>query len=140
MIHPSEMSLLSLIALALLPVPTSVAIDSKVDVCRVSAIPANWIGKKVRVEGYIVDLSSHGFVLVSARGCTGHGQLVLLTSLVDGTMAWQSAFAESAGPKRAVLIGRVRWTQARAGGRIPALKVFHVESIARREARSDELS
>ena len=144
MIHPSDMKHGLLRALVLLSVPTLATAtpsgQSAIDVCRIAAAPENWIGAKVRVEGYVIDLSSHGFVLVSGRGCTGHGQLGLLTNSVDGAPTWRSAFGKSSGPKRAVLIGRVRWTRAQMGGRNAALVVLQVESIADREAHLDELS
>jgi hypothetical protein len=40
-------------------------------VCWVSANAGKLIGKRVRVSGYVVDLSSHGFVLTGKRGCDG---------------------------------------------------------------------
>ena len=134
----------SSIVLAVL-VPATLAIAAsgkqpKLDVCRVAAQSADWIGKVVRVEGYVVNLGTHGYVLTSGRGCAGRGQLGLSTDQIDGTAIWQKAFASSDGPKRAVLIGKIRWEQARMGGRNPALELQRVESISSREARLSGLS
>lgn len=143
-IHSLDMKHRPTITLAILIAPTlATATPSrhpKIDVCRIAATPKNWIGKAVRVEGYVVDLSSHGFVLTGGRGCMGHGQLGIVTNLIDGAPIWRNAFAGSSGPKRAILIGRVHWTRAQMGGRNPSLEVLRVESIAAHEARWDELS
>jgi hypothetical protein len=104
-------------------------------VCVASANAPKLAGKRIRVEGYIFDLSSHGFVLASKRSCQSRGQLGLLTNRVHDTQVWRGAFAKSMGPKRAVLIGVVQWRKARdGGGQVPVLAVERVESIAAREA------
>jgi hypothetical protein len=143
-IHPLDMNHRPTIALAILIAPTLATATPgshpKIDVCRIAATPEDWIGKAVHVEGYVVDLSSHGFVLTGGGECTGHGQLQLFINLIDRTPIWRNAFAGSSGPKRAILIGRVHWTRAQMGGRNPSLEVLRVESIAAREARWDELS
>ena len=143
-IHSLDMKHCPTITLAILIVPTLATATPtrhpKIDVCRIAASPKNWIGKAVRVEGYVVDLSSHGFVLTGGRGCMRHGQLGIVTNLIDGAPIWRNAFAGSSGPKRAILIGRVHWTRAQMGGRNPSLEVLRIESIAAHEARWDELS
>jgi hypothetical protein len=108
---------------------------SAVPVCQIAHDAAKLIGKRVRVSGYIWDLSSHGFVLTSKRRDCNVGQLGLWTEDVDSSPTWRSAFANSLGPKRAVLVGTVRWQHARFGkGRNPALTVERIEYLGRREA------
>ena len=104
-------------------------------VCEVARDAAELIGKRVRVEGYIWDLSSHGFVLTGKRRDCKVGQLSLWTENVDSSPTWRRAFANSLGPKRAVLVGTVRWQRARfSGGRNPSLTVERVEYVSQREA------
>ena len=104
-------------------------------VCQVARDAAKLIGKRVRVEGYVWDLSSHGFVLTGKRRDCKVGQLGLGTEHVKSRPTWRKAFANSQGPKRAILVGTVRWQKAGfSGGRNPALTVERVEYIGRREA------
>jgi hypothetical protein len=109
-------------------------------VCRVSAEARDWVGKRIVVQGYIVDLGSHGFALVSGRECKTNGQLALFTGNVGGSAIWQKAFTGSIGPKHAVLIGVVRWERARVSGHVPALEVEQVASIANHEADLSKVS
>lgn len=129
-----------LAALAMLTiVPSAAAQGRTLPVCHVSADAAKFIGKRVRVEGYIFDLSSHGFVLASKRNCKGRGQLGLWVQRVADTPVWRKAFTDSGGPKRAVLVGVVRWNKLRYGaGRNPALTVERVVSISSREADPED--
>jgi len=93
------------------------------------------IGKRVTVEGYIFDLSSHGFALIGKRReCLG--ALFLLTEQVDSGAIWRKAFANSLGPKRAVLVGTVGWQQPHFGGsgHVPALRVERVQFLSPHEA------
>lgn len=53
---------------------------------------------------------------------------------VSESTRWQSAFAASDGPKRAILIGVIRRETARYDGVIPGLDVERIESISAREA------
>jgi hypothetical protein len=104
-------------------------------VCQVARDAAKLIGKRVRVEGYVWNLSSHGFVLTGKRRDCKSGQLGLWTKDVADNVTWRSAFATSLGPKKAILVGTVRWQQARfSGGRNPALTVERVEYLSPREA------
>lgn len=112
-----------------------VAAGQPAHVCQVSHAAAKLIGKRLRVEGYIWDLGSHGFVLSGKRDDCKAGQLGLWTNQVNGSPAWRNAFANSLGPKRAVLVGTIRWQEARFGaGRHPALTVERVEYVSPREA------
>ena len=110
---------------------------SKIDVCRVAANPTVWIGKQLRVEGFIIDLSSHGVVMASSRKCKTRGQVQLYVQSVFRTTAWNNVFTATAGPRKAVLIGTLTW---QGGGRSPALEVSRVESISASDAHWDELS
>jgi hypothetical protein len=104
-------------------------------VCQVARDAAKMIGQRVRVEGYVWDLGSHGFVLTGKRRDCKAGQLGLWTDHVDSNPAWRKAFAQSLGPKRAILIGTVRRQQARfSKGRNPGLTVERLEYLSQREA------
>jgi hypothetical protein len=103
-------------------------------VCEVVRAAGKLIGKQVRVEGEVWDLGTHGFALTSRRPGCENGQLGLWTDHVDGSSIWRRAFSNSSGPKRAILIGIVRWGKPRfAAGRNPALTVTRVEHLSRRE-------
>jgi hypothetical protein len=95
-------------------------------VCDVSRDAGKLIGRRLRVEGYVLNLGSHGLVLTGARRDCELGQLVLRIDHVANNKAWQKAFANSLGPKRAILVGTVGWERARFGGRNPALTVEQV--------------
>jgi len=128
-------ALLTGFALLLFATPGQSAAPPPLSVCAASESATKFIGKRVRVEGYIFDLSSHGFVLASDRTCKSRGQLKLvIKNGVYESEVWRKAFAKSLGPKRAILVGIVHWRDARAGGRAPALLVERVEYIANREA------
>jgi hypothetical protein len=106
-----------------------------VPVCQVIRNNTKLIGKRVTVEGYIFDLSSHGFALIGKRReCLG--ALFLLTEQVDSGAIWRKAFANSLGPKRAVLVGTVGWQQPHFGGsgHVPALRVERVQFLSPHEA------
>lgn len=103
-------------------------------VCEVARDAAKLIGKRVRVEGYVWDLGSHGFVLTGRRQDCKFGQLGLWTQHVDSSPTWRKAFATSLGPKRAILVGIVRWQKTRLGGRNSALTIERVDYLSRREA------
>ena len=107
-------------------------------VCELARNAAKLTGKRLQVEGYILSLSSHGFVLVGKRrDCAS--QLALRIDNVNGTDAWRKAFATSLGPKRAMLVGTVGWEKARAtGGRNPSLAVEQVVYLSQREADADD--
>lgn len=128
---------LSTFSLGLLPLSPAVAVrqSAPTTVCQVARDAAKLIGRRVRVEGYIFDLSSHGFVLIDKRQACKAGQLGLWTQHVNGSPAWHKAFANSLGPKRAILVGTVRWQKARvSGGRNPALAIERVEYLGQRDA------
>jgi len=135
------MKLCSALALTVLMLPAlSTAAPRnlpKINVCRVAANPTIWIGKELRVEGFIVDLHSHGVVMGSSRKCKSHGQVELYVQSVFRTTAWDNVFTSTAGPRQAILIGTLIWQE---GGRAPALEVSRVESISASDARWDELS
>ena len=122
-----------LIAFALtLPASASDVANSmpKRTVCDVHANARRLTGKRVRVEGYIFDLMSHGIVLAPGRHqCSG--LLGLEISEVEGKSAWKRF---DGGPMRATLVGTVMWEPARLGGFNPALKVERVESLARKDS------
>ena len=122
------------VALGAAAKPASGAPQKPLSVCTVSTDAPRFVGKRVRVEGYIFDLGSHGFVLASKRSCKEQGQLKLQIRWVSETKVWQSAFANSDGPKRAILIGVIRWKSARYQGVIPGLDVERVAWIAARDA------
>lgn len=104
-------------------------------VCQVARDAAKLIGKQMRVEGYVWDLGSHGFVLTGKRQDCKVGQLSLWTEQVNSSPTWRKAFANSQGPKRAILVGTVRWQKAGfSGGRNPALTVERIEYVSRSEA------
>ena len=106
-----------------------------VSVCKVVLTAGKLIGKQVRVEGNVWNLGTHGFALTGRRPDCGDGQLGLWTSHVDRSSIWQRAFSNSSGPKRAILIGVVRWEKPRfTAGRNPALTVTEVEYLSQREA------
>ena len=104
-------------------------------ICQISRDAAKLIGKRVKVEGYIFNLGSHGFVLTGKRrDC--NAVLGLWTANVDGTPMWRRAFENSLGPKLAVLIGIMKWQQPHFGGpgHVPALTIEHVQYLSQREA------
>ena len=107
--------------------------------CQVAHDAARLIGKRVRVEGYIWNLSSHGFVLAGRRRDCRVGQLRLWTDSVDGSAIWQKVFRQGLGPNRAILVGTVRWHQARFGdGHNPGLRVERIEYLSQREANVED--
>jgi hypothetical protein len=101
--------------------------SASTSICQVSRDAAKLIGKRLRVEGYVFNLGSHGFVLVGKRReC--EGQLVLRIGHPGSSKAWRAAWNDgSLGPKRAILVGTVGWQKARlTDGRNPALTVEQV--------------
>lgn len=111
-----------------------------IPVCKISTEAREWIGKRVTVEGYIVDLGTHGFVLVASAGCKQFNQLGLTVNQVEGTAIWRNAFSTSLGPKRGILVGVVQWRRAPMGGFNPDLQVERIVSIAKHEADSSQVS
>lgn len=110
-----------------------------VPVCQVARNAEALIGKRVRVEGYVLNLSSHGLVLTAKRRDCDAGQLSLWTELVDSDPAWRAVFPRSFGPRRAILVGTVRWQPARFGsGRNPALTVERVDYLSRINAKDKD--
>jgi hypothetical protein len=110
------------------PAPTSV--------CQVIRNAAKLTDKRLRVEGYVSDLGSHGFVLIGKRrDCREEGILVLRIGRVRSNEAWRKAFAGSAGLKRAILVGKVGWVPSQYfGGRNPALTVERVIYLSQQQA------
>ena len=109
--------------------------SSTLHVCQVARHASDLIGHRVRVEGYVLDLGSHGFVLVGRRRECTAGQLGLWTADVGNSPTWRTAFSTSVGPKRAILVGIVRWEQAHFGtGHKPALRLERVEYLSQRDA------
>lgn len=138
------MNYLSPIAAAALLLATAanpaVTNRATISACRVAATPAAWVGKEVRIEGYIVNLSSRGFVLVAARGCRAGSLLGLQVNKVRHTAIWRNAdFGTVSGPKRAVLVGKVRWRQPPLRGRAD-VEIIRLDSLSKRDARWEELS
>jgi len=104
-------------------------------VCQVSRDASKLIGKRLRVDGYVSNLGTHGFVLVGKRqDC--EGKLVLRTGQAARSKAWRKAWDDgSLVPKRAVLVGTVGWQKARfTDGRNPALTVEQVVYLSPHEA------
>ena len=121
---------------------TAAGQPASTSVCQVIRDAGKLIGKRLRVEGYIWDLDTHGFVLTGKRRHCERGLLVLLTGRVENTQTWLKAFASSpGGPKRAILVGTVGWAKARFGGRNPALtiqQVVYLSSTTPIERTSDQ--
>lgn len=105
---------------------------SPAPVCQIARDAAKLIGQRVRVEGYVWNLGTHGFVLTGERQCKS-GLLSLSAEHVSGTPIWRKAFADKMGVRRAVLTGTVRWKKFEFGHR-PALSIERVEHVGRREA------
>jgi Domain of unknown function (DUF4431) len=127
------------VALALLGSTASIASQLRtIPVCSAIWGADQLIGQRVRVEGYILSLGSHGFVLASKRrDCKRGGQLGLqVGDSVINDPSWRRAFRNSLGPKRATVIGTVKWREAGlVSARNPALTVERVQLIGER-ARS----
>jgi hypothetical protein len=105
-----------------------------IPVCTVSSDAPAFIGKRVTLDGYINDLGSHGFVLAAKKGCRGRSLVKLSIDTVIDKPVWRRAFANSIGPKHAVLTGVVYWVRNRAGALVPALRIERVEQIAAHDA------
>lgn len=99
-------------------------------VFQVRAQASHLIGTQIRVEGYIVNLNSHGWVLATKPSCKRESQIGLRVERVEDTAAWKKAFRDSWGPKRAVLIGVLRWVNPV----YPELTIQRVQNISSREA------
>lgn len=118
-----------------IPSPSTAAGKSaSASVCHVIRDARELIGERVQVDGYVQDLGSHGFVLTGMRrNCAGI--LVLQIQALASNRSWWKAFGDSVGPKRATLVGTVRWVKPRYdNGRIPALKVERVLYLSSEEA------
>jgi hypothetical protein len=126
----------ALVGFILIPNNATAAVwPASTPVCQASRDARKLIGKRVRVEGYILNLSSHGFVLTSKRRDCELGQLFLKTRRVDSSPDWRHAFARSLGPKRAILVGTVQWEKARfTRGRNPTLAVERIVYLSQRDA------
>ena len=105
----------------------------QVSVCDLTWNTAELIGQRVRVEGYIFDLSSHGIALISKRRqCSRVTSVSLMGAKVYPLL--YKAVAKSGGPKRVIIFGTVTWHPARLGGHNPGLVVEQVEHISTHDA------
>lgn len=115
---------------------TAVAIKlpPPVSACQASKHAAQLIGRSVLVEGYVINLGSHGFALVGKRRDCPTGLLRLRTDNLGSQSVWWKRFATNLGPRRATLLGWVRWQNARFGDRRPVLLIDQVLYLSPRES------
>ena len=113
--------------------PASAAPVRSVPICALAPHADKSIGKTVRVQGYVINLSSHGLILASRRGdCRELVQIGLRTNLMRRTSTGQKLLRIEAGAsRRATVIGIVGWTRARfSNDPIPVLFLTEVEALA----------
>jgi hypothetical protein len=112
------------VLLAMSAVPQTTA---PISACQLSAEADAFVGGHVQVHGYVINLSSHGFILVADKNCKTDA---LIQLDVGSAMHATLVFAETAGPREATLSGTMKWGKTQLGNRIPVLEVETVDQVS----------
>jgi len=106
--------------------------------CQIAREARKLIGKTVKVEGYIADLSSHGLALVGKQRCA----LKIIMSDDDVYRAFMKSYGyrDHGGLNRAVLVATISWTDRHLlPGRTPALDIKRVDYLSQQETSWTEV-